>query len=78
MLRYRPFCQSIVEDLVGNVGIWGVYTNISYNAGDERFYIATPDNVSTFTVNYARPIYIPGFAIYQKRRRCLHKRFGRD
>jgi hypothetical protein len=64
VLRYRPFSAGIVADLVG-AGTNVSYTNTSYIVGDELFTIATPDNVSTFTANYARPIYRPGFVIYK-------------
>ncbi len=64
VLRYRPFSTGTVENLAGastNVS----YTDTSYNVGDELFYIEAPDNVSTFTANYGRPIYRPGFQIYK-------------
>ena len=64
VLRYRPFSQGTVENLVGN-NVLAVYTNTSYNVGDEIFTIATPASVSTFTIAYARPIYRPGFVIYK-------------
>ena len=65
VLRYRPFSAVIVADLVGATGTNVSYINTSYNVGDELFVIATYDNVSTFTANYARPIYRPGFEIYK-------------
>jgi hypothetical protein len=64
VVRYRPSSSGTVENLVG-AGNNVSYTNTSYNVGDELFYIETPDNVSTFTANYARPIYRPGFEIYK-------------
>jgi hypothetical protein len=66
VVRYRPFSTGNVEILVGTTaGIYVSYINTSYNVGDELFAIATHDNVSTFTANYGRPIYRPGFEIYK-------------
>jgi hypothetical protein len=64
VVRYRPSSSGTVENLVG-AGNNVSYTNTSYNVGDELFAIATYDNVSTFTANYGRPIYKPGFVIYK-------------
>ena len=65
VVRYRPSSAGTVADLVGATGTNVSYTNTSYNVGDELFAIATYDNVSTFTANYGRPIYRPGFEIYK-------------
>ena len=41
------------------------YNNTSYNVGDELFYFASPESVSTFTIDFHRPIYRCGFQIYK-------------
>jgi len=64
VLRYRPFSTGPVENFVGAT-VFVSYSNTSYNVGDELLYIATPDNVSKFTINFSRPIYRPGFQIYK-------------
>ena len=65
-MRYRPNSGEVLTNLCDNNGGTRLdfYAN-SYNVGDELFYITTPDNVSTFTINYHRPIYRPGFEIYK-------------
>jgi hypothetical protein len=66
IVRFRPLSTGPLSNLFDNSASTLItYNNNTYNIGDELFYISTPNNVTTFTINHHRPIYRPGFEIYK-------------
>jgi len=66
LVRYRPLSAGPLSNAFDNLGTTLItYIGNSYNVGNELFYFASPESVSSFTIDYHRPAYRPGFQIFK-------------
>jgi hypothetical protein len=66
LVRYRPLSAGPLSNAFDNLGTTLItYIGNSYNVGNELFYFASPESVSSFTIAYHRPAYRAGFEIYK-------------
>ena len=66
LVRYRPLSAGPLSNAFDNLGTTLItYNGNSYNVGNELFYFASPESVSSFTISYHRPAYRPGFQIFK-------------
>jgi hypothetical protein len=66
LVRYRPLSAGPLSNAFDNLGTTLItYIGNSYNVGNELFYFASPESVSSFTISYHRPAYRPGFQIFK-------------
>ena len=57
IVRFRPISTGPLSNVFDNSASTLItYNNIAYNVGDELFYFASPESVSTFTIDHHRPI----------------------
>ena len=66
LVRYRPFPTGPLSNAFDNLATTRtLYDSISFIVGDELFYFAFPESVSTFTIYNHRPIYRPDFQMFK-------------
>ena len=66
LARSRPISTGPMSNAFDNsASTLTTYNNTTYNVGDELFYFASPECISTFTIDFHRPIYRHGFEIYK-------------
>jgi hypothetical protein len=66
LVRYRPLSAGPLSNAFDNLGTTLItYNGNSYNVGNELFYFASPESVSSFTISYHRPAYRHGFQIFK-------------
>jgi hypothetical protein len=66
LVRYRPLSAGPLSNAFDNLATTRIdYNATSYNVGNELFYFASPESVSSFTISYHRPAYRPGFQIFK-------------
>ncbi len=66
VVRFRTLSVGPLSNAFDNLATTLInYNGNSYNVGNELFYFASPESVSSFTIAYHRPAYRAGFEIYK-------------
>jgi len=64
LVRYRTFSTGLLSNVFDNLASTVItYNSTSYHVVDGLLFFASPESVSTFTVDYHLPIYRHGFQI---------------